>query len=96
MNQSTQQPPQPHAVRSEGLLPADEADPALEIAEEVAFDLQSDQARQVGAMPPDAPGVKPAEAMAQALGAEPAADGPGQPASEQLDQAVERAVPPSP
>ncbi len=95
MNQSTQQSPQPPAVRSEGLLPA-EPDPALEVAEEVAFDLQSDQARQIGAMPPDAPGAKPAEAMAKALGAQPSADAPGQRAGEQLHQAVDRAVPPAP
>lgn len=53
--------------RSEGLLPADQSDPTLQVAEEVAFDLQSDDARRVGAMPEDAGAAKPAEAVAQAL-----------------------------
>ena len=57
-------------VRSEALLPADESSPDLQIAEEVAFDLQSDDARRVGAMPPDTATSKPSEAVAQALAPE--------------------------
>ncbi len=70
MNNPTQPATQTPAPRSESLLPADEANPAPEVAEEVAFDLQSDQARRVGAMPPHAPGAPgadAAEAMAEAL-----------------------------
>lgn len=68
------QPAAPQPARSEGLLPADAPDPNLEIAEEVAFDLQSDQARAVGAMAPDTPVSKPAEALQQALQPEPGGD----------------------
>ena len=72
------------APRSEGLLPADGADEQLEVAEEVSLDLQSDSARQVGAMPRE-----PAAAQALAATLAPAAgDTP-------LGQAIERAVPPS-
>lgn len=53
--------------RSEALLPADQGDPDLQVAEEVAFDLQSDASRRVGAMPKDSPQAHPAEAMAEAL-----------------------------
>lgn len=67
MTTTTPQPPELHPVRSEALLPADQPDPALEIAEEVAFDLQSDEARKVGSMPPDVPTAKPSEAMAEAM-----------------------------
>ncbi|NHZ42701.1 hypothetical protein [Massilia aquatica] len=44
-------------VRSESLLPAgeDEADGRYAVAEEVSLDQQSDQARRVGALPPDPP-----------------------------------------
>lgn len=49
-------------ARSESLLPA-APDPRLEVAEEVALDLQSDSARQVGAAPAGPPG----EALATAL-----------------------------
>lgn len=73
-------------VRSEGLLPADEADTDLFVAEEVAFDLQSDATRRVGSMPRDTPTSKPAEAVAEAL----APDGAS------LKDAVDGAVPPSP
>ena len=59
--------------RSEGLLPADGPDANLEVAEEISFDLQSDSTRQVGAMPPDTPVSKPAEALAETL----KPDGPG-------------------
>lgn len=55
------------AARSEGLLPADENEPELQVAEEVAFDLQSDQARQVGSMPADTGISKPATAIAESL-----------------------------
>lgn len=60
-------------VRSPGLLPADQDDPNLQIAEEVAFDLQSDGARRVGAMPADTATAKPVEALAEAMQA-PAGD----------------------
>ncbi|QYF92932.1 hypothetical protein KY495_19800 [Massilia sp. PAMC28688] len=53
--------------RSESLLPADQTDPNLQVAEEVAFDLQSDEARRVGAMPKDTAQAKPAQAVADAL-----------------------------
>ena len=53
--------------RSEGLLPADGPDANLEVAEEISFDLQSDSTRKVGAMPPDTPVSKPAEALAETL-----------------------------
>lgn len=76
-------------TRSEALLPADAADPAPEVAEEVSLDLQSDASRRVGAAPPEnAPG-KPAEALADALQPPPEGN------DEILKQAVERAVPPS-
>ncbi|MES2317147.1 MAG: hypothetical protein V4631_06590 [Pseudomonadota bacterium] len=61
-------PPAPEKpVRSEGLLPASEADPSLDVAEEVALDQQSDATRGVGAMPDDTPVSKPADAIAEAL-----------------------------
>lgn len=83
-------PPPPHyPVRSEALLPADDADPNLQVAEEIAFDLQSDSARRVGALPPDSPVAKPADAVAQSLHG---SDGD----EAELKDAVERAVPPSP
>ncbi|NHZ98005.1 hypothetical protein [Massilia sp. CCM 8734] len=42
-------------VRSASLLPAggDDADERFAVAEEVSLDQQSDQARRVGALPPD-------------------------------------------
>lgn len=58
------------AARSEGLLPADPSDPNLQVAEEVAFDLQSDQARRIGSMPADTPTSQPAAAVAKALSAD--------------------------
>ena len=70
------------SVRSEGLLPADGADPDLQVAEEVAFDLQSDEARRVGAMPADTATTKPTEAVAQALAPE------GGPLPDPVDGAV--------
>lgn len=54
-------------VRSEGLLPADDADQPLEVAEEVNLDQQSDGARRVGALPDDTPVSKPADALAETL-----------------------------
>lgn len=69
MNKPREQPKPADAVRSEGLLPVDEPDSNLEIAEEVAFVLQSEQTRDIGATPPDGPGANPAEAMAKAPGA---------------------------
>lgn len=95
MNTTPQQPAQARQVRSEGLLPADEPDPSLEVAEEVAFDQQSQGARKVGAMPPDVAGAKPSDAMAEALGAN-QQNQDGKPAGAELAQAVERAVPDSP
>lgn len=81
--------PSADAHRSEGLLPADDADPPPEVAEEVSLDLQSDSTRQMGAAPPpDAPG-KPAEGLAQTL------QSPADAGDEDLKQAVERAIPPS-
>ena len=47
--------------RSEGLLPAKQADENLEVAEEVSLDLQSDSTRRVGAMPPETPVSDPAQ-----------------------------------
>lgn len=66
MNQPQQPAPAaPPSTRSEGLLPADQNDPNLQVAEEVAFDLQSDEARKVGSMPP---ATSPAtEAVADSL-----------------------------
>ena len=84
-----QSPPAQPGNRSEGLLPTDDPAPDLEIAEEVAFDLQSDGARRVGAMPPDTPVSKPGEAVAQTLKPEERTD------TRELDEAIERAVPPS-
>ncbi|MBB3224079.1 hypothetical protein [Pseudoduganella umbonata] len=59
-------------ARSEGLLPGgDEADGRFEVAEEVSFDLQSDQARQVGSMEDAAKGPhgdKLSDAVAGTLG----------------------------
>jgi hypothetical protein len=54
-------------ARSDNLLPADPDDPDLNVAEEVAFDLQSDQARKVGAMPADVTPARPATAIAHTL-----------------------------
>lgn len=53
--------------RSEGLLPADQSDPDLQVAEEVAFDLQSDEARAIGSMPTDTAVSKPGTAIAESL-----------------------------
>lgn len=68
---SNQQPPAPAtpapAPRSEALLPADEQDASLEVAKEVSLDLQSDNTRRVGAIPPDTPVSEPARAVAPAL-----------------------------
>ncbi len=55
MNTTPQQPADTRQVRSDGLLPAETPDPSLEVAEEVAFDQQSERARAIGAMPPDVP-----------------------------------------
>ena len=74
--------PEASGPRSEGLLPADNADPNLDVAEEVSLDLQSDSARRVGALPPAAE-----KALADTL--VPGAD------ETPLRQAIERAVPPS-
>lgn len=61
-------PGTPHPdPRSEGLLPADQADANLEVAEEVSLDLQSDSTRRVGAMPPATPVSDPAQAVSEAL-----------------------------
>jgi hypothetical protein len=58
--------------RSEGLLPAQGADDGrFEVAEEVSFDQQSDQARKVGSMEDAAKGTqgdKLADAVARSLG----------------------------
>ena len=84
---ATEAAPTPgHPVRSEALLPADEANGELNVAEEVAFDLQSDEARRIGAMPLDTSASKPAEGVAKAL----APDGG------QLNDAEDVTVPPSP
>ncbi len=90
--------PQPDR-RSPGLLPADGPDPRLEVAEEVSLDLQSDATRRVGAPPSDTPVGKPAEALAQSLRP---GDAPndgrlraGERESEQLNEAIDRSVPPS-
>lgn len=69
-------------ARSASLLPA-APDPQLEVAEEVALDLQSDRARQVGAAPAGPPG----DALAAALQPPAAAD--------QSNQASGRARPPA-
>ena len=60
-------PPPGQPVRSEGLLPADDADQPLEVAEEVNLDQQSAGARRVGAPPDDTPVSKPADALAETL-----------------------------
>ncbi|HEX8615865.1 MAG TPA: hypothetical protein VF800_31675 [Telluria sp.] len=65
-------------VRSESLLPPgdDEDDGRFAVAEEVSLDQQSDDARRVGALPPDpAPGADLAGAVAGSL----APDGAAQP-----------------
>lgn len=85
----TAQPEAHTDVRSEGLLPADNANPDLEVAEEVSLDLQSDDARRVGALPPDTPVSKPAEAVAATLAPDNEAD------KRQLHDAIERGVPAS-
>lgn len=54
-------------ARSEALLPADQADPNLEIAEEVSLDLQSPEARRIGQLPPDHSPGQVSEAVAEAL-----------------------------
>ena len=82
-------PPAPH--RSEGLLPADDDDERFDIAEEVAFDLQSDSTRRVGAMPADGGPGKPAGAVAESL-----APGEKDPGKAPLAEALDRAVPRSP
>lgn len=63
-------PDQP--VRSDNLLPpaagAQEEDDRFQLAEEVSLDQQSDQARQVGALPADpAPGASVSGALADTL-----------------------------
>lgn len=58
-------PAAPRPSRSEALLPADDNDPALEVAEEVAFDLQSEAARQVGSLPSE--NSPAADALAETL-----------------------------
>jgi hypothetical protein len=83
--------PSADPARSEGLLPADSADPPPEVAEEVSLDLQSDSTRQVGAAPPASAPGNPAEALADTLQKD-AGDDAG---DEQLKHAVERAIPPS-
>lgn len=89
-SEATPTPGQP--VRSEGLLPADQSDPNLQVAEEVALDLQSDQARRVGSLPPDSPLMKPGDAVAGALQPD-----PDETASDQsFKKAIGGAVPPSP
>jgi hypothetical protein len=59
-------------ARSDGLLPAQGADDGrFEVAEEVSFDQQSDQARKVGSMEDAAKGTqgdKLADAVARSLG----------------------------
>lgn len=65
-------------VRSGALLPAgeDDADGRYAVAEEVSLDQQSDQARRVGALPPDpAPHADLAGAVAGTL----SPDGSAQP-----------------
>lgn len=86
VSQASPSPGQP--VRSEALLPADPCDPDLQVAEEVSFDLQSDEARRIGALPPDTAVSKPNEALAESL--KPKAGNAA------LKQAIEGAVPPSP
>ena len=90
--------PQPDG-RSEGLLPTDGPDPNLEVAEEVSLDLQSDSTRRVGALPPDTPVSKPAEALAQSLQPDAKAqEGNLQcttQESDRLHEAIDRSVPPS-
>lgn len=57
-------------ARSESLLPADsdeDADSSLTVAEEVAFDQQSDRVRHLGNLPEDA-GATPAGDAAEAVG----------------------------
>jgi hypothetical protein len=78
--------PSESAARSEALLPA-EPDPQREVAEEVSLDQQSDAARQVGAVKQG----PAAQAMAEALKPDPGPDSGGRP----LNDALERAVPPS-
>lgn len=58
-------PAAPRPSRSEALLPADENDPSLEVAEEVAFDLQSDESRKLGSMPSEQSPA--ADALAETL-----------------------------
>jgi hypothetical protein len=86
--------------RSEGLLPADDADASLEVAEEVSLDLQSDGTRGIGAPPSDTPVSKPAEAMAEALTPTKPSDQdnssrPQDAQQEPMHEAIDRAVPPS-
>ena len=73
-------------ARSEGLLPVDEPEPKLDVAEEVSLDEQSGHARQVGAMPEDSPVSKPAEALVETLSTPPAPEAPpgrpGQPSGQ--------------
>lgn len=85
-------------VRSEGLLAADDDNPDLQVAEEVAFDLQSDEARRIGALPADTPAAKPADALAESLrpDGESGEASPGKQGGQALRDAVDGAVPPSP
>ncbi|NHZ35881.1 hypothetical protein [Massilia rubra] len=66
-------------VRSASLLPAgdDETDERFAVAEEVSLDQQSDQARRVGALPPDpAPQADLAGAVAATLSPDESAQPP--------------------
>lgn len=71
--QAAPTPGQP--VRSEGLLPADEPNASLDVAEEVSLDQQSDSARRIGALSDDTPATKPADALAVTLRAPPSPAG---------------------
>lgn len=71
-------------------------DERFRVAEEVSTDMQSDQARRVGQMPPEinatGVGANPSEAMGDAM------QQPGQDekeAKEELKKSINRAVPPS-
>lgn len=66
------------------------------VAEEISFDQQTDQARRVGQMPAaedsgSVAGIDPADGVAKAIRRD-----DRQQAAEKIDQAFERAVPPSP
>ncbi len=80
--------------RSDNLLPPesgqDESDARFEVAEEVSLDQQSDQARQLGQLPPDAaPGASVSGALAESLHA----DSQSEPAAKLAD-AIERGAAP--